>query len=99
MVELDVRELKKAIDAIFDHIDRDLKVEKLKLKQDQDFYWEVPTEKLYAVKEASPQLDVGRLSDDWEFLEGITKDKGQAVALMLIHVAPLLRHIAERIRK
>jgi hypothetical protein len=97
MVELDVRELKRAIDAIFDHIGRDLKIEKLKLKEDQDFYWEVPSDKLHAVKEAPPKLDVGRLSDDWEFLESIAKDKDQAVALMLIHVAPLLRYIGERI--
>jgi hypothetical protein len=89
--------LKKVVDAIFDHIGNDLKIEKLPLREDQDFYWEVPSDSLYAVKGAQPQLDVGRLRDDWEFLESITKDKSQAVALMLTHVAPLLRHIGEKV--
>jgi len=38
MAELDLRDLKKTIDAIFDHISNDLKVEKLAIKGDQDFY-------------------------------------------------------------
>jgi hypothetical protein len=97
MAELDIRTLKKAIDAIFDHISNDLKIEKLTVKDDQEFYWEVPSDKLYAVKEVPSQLDVGRLRDDWEFLESVAKDKDQAVALMLIHVAPLLRHIGQEI--
>lgn len=97
-MELDIRTLKKAIDEIFEHIATDLKVERLPLKEDQDFYWEVPSDKLYDVK-ATPQLDIGRLSDDWEFLEPLARDKSQAIALMLIHVAPLLRHIGEKIRQ
>jgi hypothetical protein len=97
VTELDLRDLKKTIDAIFDHISNDLKVEKLAIKGDQDFYWDVPTDELYAVREAQPKLDVGRLSDDWDFLQAILKDKDQAVSLMLIHVAPLLRHIGQEI--
>lgn len=96
-MELDIRTLKKAVDEIFDHIATDLKVERLPLKEDQDFYWEVPSDKLHTVKGAPPQLDIGRLSDDWEFIEPVARDKRQAIALMLIHVAPLLRHIGERI--
>ena len=95
--ELDIRELRKTVDAIFDHILNDVKVEKLTIKDDRDFYWEVPSDKLFAVKDARPQLDVGRLADDWEFLQSVCRDKQQAVALMLIHAAPLLRHIGEEI--
>jgi hypothetical protein len=80
---------------IFDHISNDLKVEKLAIKGDQDFYWDVPTGELYAVKKAQPQLDVGRLSDDWDFLKAILNDG--RVSLMLIHVAPLLRYIGQEI--
>ena len=97
MVKLDIRELKKAVDAIFDHILNDVKVESLTIKDDRDFYWEVPSDKLFAVKETPPELDVGRLVDDWEFLQSVCHDKEQAVALMLTHVAPLLRHIGEEI--
>jgi hypothetical protein len=95
--ELDFRALKKVIDSILDHLTNDLKIENLPLKDDQDFYWEVPSDELHAVKEAQPQLDVGRLRDDWEFLQSVAKDPGQASSLMLIHVAPLLRHIGEKV--
>lgn len=97
MPEIDIRELKKAIDAIFDHISNDLKVQEVTLRENQDYYWEVPPDDLYAVKKPQPQLDVGRLSDDWEFLEKVSKDKRQALSLMLIHAAPLLRHIGQEI--
>jgi len=97
MVTLDVRELKKAVDAIFDHILNDAKVESVTIKDDRDFYWEVPSDKLFAVKGAPPQLDVGRLADDWEFLQAVCRDKEQAVALMLIHAAPLLRCLGEEV--
>jgi hypothetical protein len=99
MVKLDIRELKRAVDAIFDHILNDVKVEALTIKDDRDFYWAIPSDKLFAVKDAPPELDVGRLADDWEFLKSVCDDKEQAVALMLIHVAPLLRQIGEEIGK
>jgi hypothetical protein len=97
--ELDIRQLKTAIDAIFEHIVSDLEIERLPVEDDADYYWEVPWDKLYAVKESSPDLDVGRLADDLEFLKSVSRNKDQAVALMLIHVAPLLRHIGQVIGK
>lgn len=96
-MELEIRALKRITNAIFDHIIHDLKVEKFVISEEKDFYWNVPSDKLFAVTEAQPQLDVGRLADDWEFLEPLLKDKAQAVALMLMHVAPLLRDIGEEI--
>jgi len=96
-MELEIRDLKRVTDAILDHIVNDLKIEKFTIQDEKDFYWDVPSDKLFAVKEAQPKLDVGRLADDWEFLQSILKDKDQAVALMLMHVAPLLRQIGEEI--
>lgn len=96
-MELEIRDLKKVTDAIFDHIINDLKIEKFTIQDDKDFYWDVPSDKIFAVKESQPGLEVGRLSDDWEFLEPILKDRAQAVALMMMHVAPLLRSMGEEI--
>lgn len=97
MAELDIRELKEAVDAIFDHILNDVKVDKLTIQDDRGFYWEVPADKLHAVKGTAPKLDIGKLADDWEFLRSVCQDKRQAVALMFAHVAPLLRHIGQEI--
>jgi hypothetical protein len=95
--EIDLRALQKVTNAIFDHIIKDLKVEKVELKDDADFYWEVPSNRLHAVEDQQPQLDVGRLSDDWGFLSKGLEDPQGAVALLLIHVGPLLSHIGEEV--
>lgn len=94
-IDIDLAELKRTVDAIFDHLTNDIGVRKISIRKDADFYWEVPSEQLHAVQRPQPRLDTGRLSDDWEFLAAILKDKRQAVGLMLTHVAPLLRHLGE----
>lgn len=94
--EIDLFELKRIIDEIFAHLINDAGVRKLDLPKDEGFYWEVPTDRLYAVQQGQPKLDVGRLSDDWEFLSAILKDKRQAVGFMLVHLAPILRYIGEQ---
>jgi hypothetical protein len=94
--EIDLLKLRQAANAIFDRLD-DLGVTKVTLREDADYYWEVPSDRLYNVREKQPQLDVGRLSDDLEFLSAILKDKKQAVSLMFIHLAPLLRYVGEEI--
>lgn len=95
--EIDIIRLKRTVDAIFNHLLNDVGVTRVKLTKDADFYWEVPCEHLYAVQQDQPKLDIGRLSDDWEFLSAILKDKQQAVGLMFTHVAPILRYIGEKI--
>ena len=97
--EIDLLAIKQVANAILDHAINDLKIKKLAIREDQDFYWEVPSDRLYEVKKEQPQLDVGRLSDDWELLAPIIDDKHQAVALMLIHLAPLLKFIGEEVRQ
>jgi hypothetical protein len=96
---VDIKALKQITDAIFDHIINDLDVKSVSIEATKDFYWEPPMDKLYSVKENQPQLDIGRLSDDWQFLKPIIEDTDQAVALMLTHVAPLLRYIGQKIGK
>lgn len=94
--EIDLKSLKKATDMILDHVIEDLGVEKIQVEDDGDYYWDVPTANLYAVKEAQPRLDVGRLSDDLDFVSKMLRDNAP-VALVLIHVAPLLRRLGEKV--
>lgn len=95
--EIDVRELKLMADTILDHIINDLGIEKIQLKNDRDFYWDLPDDALYSVNKEQPKLDVGRLSDDYEFLAEIPRDKSNAVAFMLTHLAPLLRYVGQEV--
>jgi hypothetical protein len=97
MASLKVRELKAVTDAIFKHILDDLKVAEIPVRDDADFYWDVSSDQLRRMSEGPPRPDIGRLSDDWAFLESILRDQRHAVSLMLIHVAPLLRYLGEEV--
>ncbi len=89
-MEINLEKLRNIVNLIFDHISSDAGVDKVLL--DKDFYWDIDDEKLYDMSSQPDSLDVGQLYDDWGFLKNI-KCKEEAVALMFIHVAPLLRHI------
>lgn len=95
--EIDLAKLRQITDAFFTHLINDLGVEKVTIKEETDFYWNVPSDRLYKVRDERPELDIGRLSDDWDFLKAILRDEEQAVALMLIHLAPILRYIGEEV--
>jgi hypothetical protein len=94
--EIDVKELRDGVCAILDHIANDLKITKVPIDEGVDFYWEVAPQHLFDVKQQAPQLDVGRLSDDWDFVQKMVADGSPFVALMLVHIAPLLRYLAHR---
>jgi hypothetical protein len=89
--------LKQVLCTILDHIIHDLRIDSVPIDPEKDFYWDVESKDLYDTGNKNPGLEIGRLRDDWEFLSKIAEDREQGVALMLIHAAPLLRHIGERI--
>jgi hypothetical protein len=96
--ELKIAELKLVVDAIFAHITNDLRIDAVTVPDENDYYWSIPLDAPLDLKNpVMPEPDVGRLSDDWEFLASILKDKVNAVSLMLIHVAPLLRFIGVKV--
>jgi len=94
---LELADLKAVVDSIFDHL-VELGITNISISSEEDFYWDVPLGTTLDTKNPiKPELGVGRLSDDWEFLASILKDKDNAVSLMLIHAAPLLRHIGTKV--
>jgi hypothetical protein len=95
--KVDVRILKKIIDTILDRMIKELEVSSISIDEKQDFYWDIPTDALFKVKDKQPVLDIGRLSDDWDLLQDIIENPENAVSLQLIHVAPLLRWIGEKV--
>jgi len=94
-VEINVSDMRTVINRILDHIEKDLGYMSVKLSQDD--YWDVAEVERYDFTKSPNNYVAGQLHDDWEFLTSIMKDKDQAVSLMLIHVAPLLRCIGEEI--
>lgn len=94
-LEIKVADLREITNRIFDHVQKDLKVDAIRLTE--DYYWDVPSDRLYDMANKPTELDCGQLYDDWEFLSHILRDKDQAVSLMLIHLAPLLRHMGLKV--
>ena len=87
-------DLRKITNLLFDHIEQDLQISSIPIEEDN--YWNVPTEGLYNALKDPTDLDMGQLYEDWDFLTKIT-NKEEAVSLMMIHLAPLLRYVGEKI--
>lgn len=94
-VEISISELRLVTNRIFDHIEHDLGYASVNL--DQNSYWDVADEERYDFTKSPEGLGHGQLHDDWEFLSSILRDKDQAVSLMLIHLAPVLRRVGEQV--
>src|SRR5271169_6258428 len=97
--EIDVTSLKIAVDAILDHLVEDLGIQKVVIDEKADFYWDCPTSEMYEMTKQPIGLDVGRLRDDVDFVKLIKRGQSGDVSYNLIHVAPLLRYIAGKIKR
>ncbi len=92
MMQIDIVELKQVIDRLFDHIIETKGVRQCEF--DKDNYWNVPSQELFEANDPK-ELDIGSLSDDWEFLSKLLKPENKPVACQLTQVAPILRYLGE----
>lgn len=90
-----LRDLEKVIRLILKNSQRELMSDGVKLEH--DFYYHVALDEAFKISSKEPEVVVGQLYDDWDFLEKILEDEELGVSLMLDHVAPLLRYIAFKI--
>jgi hypothetical protein len=93
-LQIRISDLRKITNLIFDHVEQDLNISSVPIEE--DYYWHIPSKVVYKVEQDPPTPDIGQLYDDWEFLAKI-KQREDAVSLAMIHLAPLLRHIGEKI--
>ena len=95
--EIDILLLKKAVNSLLDHIVNDLGRTFVRIEEDQDLYWEIPSSERPGTKDLAPQADVGRLSDDLDFIRTMVRSNYTPPTLMLVHVAPLLKYVGETV--
>jgi hypothetical protein len=98
-VEIDVKVLKNAVNAILDHLIDDLGCTKVEIKDGSDFYWHCPAPEIYDMSKKPIGLDVGRLTDDDHFIKLIARGQNYDASYNLVHIAPLLRFIGETIKR
>jgi len=96
--EIDVRVIKDAVNAILDHLLDDLCVEKVTIEESTDLYWHCPSAEIFDMSKKPVGLDLGRLTDDADFVKLIKRGQGGDVSYTLVHVALLLRYIGEKIK-
>jgi hypothetical protein len=97
--EIDLKRLKVAVNAVLDHLMDDLGIQKVQINDAEDFYWECPPSEAYDASKKPAELDAGRLSDDVDFMNLIQRGQCGDTAYNLVHVAPLLRYVGEKIKK
>lgn len=90
---IDLSKLREAVNGILDNMENSLEIKNIAMKK--NFYWEVDSDEVYRMDSRPILENVGSLLDDWGFVLAAGRDKSQALPLVFLHVAPLLRYIAE----
>jgi hypothetical protein len=97
--DIDLKTLKRAVNAILDHLIEDLHVEKVAIEEKEDFYWDCPAPEIYDSSKQPVQLDAGRLSDDVGFIEAVDRGQSRDVSYNLVHIASILRYVGEKVKR
>jgi hypothetical protein len=97
--EINLRMLKQVVGSVLDHLIEDLNLETVVIEDNKDFYWDCPAPEIYDSSDKPRELDIGRLSDDVDFVESIQRGQRADVSYNLVHLAPLLRYIGETVQK
>jgi hypothetical protein len=97
--EIDVRAVRNAVNAILDHLVEDLGLDKISIEENRDYYWHCPDSEIHDMSKSPTGFDVGRLSDDVDLLRLTKRGQSGDVSYNLVHIAPLLRYIAEKVGK
>ena len=97
--EIDLRDLRKAVNVILDHIVEDLGVPKIVINEKEDFFWDCPPPEMYDMSKKPSEWWTGRLSDDLEFVQTMMRNDSGYVAFMLTHLAPLLRYVGQKTKE
>ena len=92
-MEIELRRLQAVINRLFEHAIQTRGVEKVAL--DAEAYWSIDSDQVYDLAKEPAQLDVGSLSDDWEFASALLDPHCQPLANQFTEVAPLLRRLGE----
>jgi len=94
---VNISELRRIVNGLLEHVE---KVHGREFSLEDDYYWDLSSKAMYDIQKEIMKVDeVGSLGDSWEFLFNMRDEniKEQGPALMLTHVAPLLRYIGEKV--
>ncbi len=93
---VNIPELRRIVDGLLAHVE---KVHGPEFRLEDDYYWDLNKDEMFDMDKKIEPNEAGSLGDDWEFLLNM---KGNDIeedgpSLMLVHAAPLLRYIGEKV--
>ncbi len=93
---VNIPELRRIVDGLLAHVE---KVHGPEFCLEDDYYWDLNKDEMFDMDKKIEPNEAGSLGDDWEFLLNM---KGNDIeedgpSLMLVHAAPLLRYIGEKV--
>lgn len=97
--KIDLERLRAAVNAILDHVIQDLGIDSVAIEDKEDFYWTLPSPDIYDSSKKPEKLEAGRLTDDLEFTTLVRRGESADISYNLIHVAPLLHFVGEKVRR
>lgn len=90
-----ITELRRVANVLFDELEASGHGE---IELTEDFYWNVPSERLHALEAPPPgSLDLGQLTSDWEELRAVGREHDPVPSHDLVHLAALLRFVASKV--
>lgn len=93
-MNIDVSELRIIIGKLFSHLENN-GFDSVEITE--DYYWNIPEEQKYNVLKNPSELDVGQLTDDWEFLRKIGEDDDHTIAYAFVWLGKILQAIGEKV--
>lgn len=93
-LKIDLTDLRKITEKLFDHIINTRNEKQVVI--DKSFYWNIPFDELFDMGKRPKNLDIGSLSDEWEFVSELLEDNAIPVAFQFTELATLFRLIGEK---
>ncbi|WP_141330013.1 hypothetical protein ACJ2CR_22935 [Myxococcus faecalis] len=93
-MKIKIAELRHVTNRLFDHLEQRGHLE---VEFPEDFYWNIPEERLYSVYEEPADFTMGQLSDDWTELQQMGSGQKAPVSYGLVWLSSLLRRIGSKI--
>lgn len=97
MKTINIGEVRRAVDLLFQHITEDMGMKEIPLTQ--DYYWNIPLDQIYEMETAAgkvaERLDVGSLVEDMKTVDRVLGKPEARLAIQLAELAPLLRYLGK----
>jgi hypothetical protein len=92
-MQINMSELRYVTEELLNHLE-ETQGDYIKIME--DYYWDIPADKLYNMAAQPTEFTVGQLSDDWAELKKLLDTSRAPISYSLVWLASILRRIGEK---